>query len=195
MSRVFPANAYCSGTSKRISRIRSGARTVSSRCRMSGPTLEFVNGHESFLALTNRGALSILDARFKFARASYLFSREPWSAVRLEQELLVESCVFSAVSRVFAGLTSASVRMHQTRGVTIAVREGCRACLGGWSRLRTDRVPEELQVHPCQVACASLHRARGRSGVSQLGRGCDVACPEKESRGLPGGVVATSGSL
>ena len=39
----------------------------------------------SFLALSIRGALSILDARFKFARASYLVSGEPWSTVRMEQ--------------------------------------------------------------------------------------------------------------
>ena len=31
-----------------------------------------------------------------------------------------------------------------------------RAGFGGWSRLRKDKVPENLQVHPCQVACASL---------------------------------------
>ena len=72
---VSPANAYCCGTDKRISRIRSAARTVSSRRRKSGRAMELVNGHESVLALTNRGALSILDARFKFAQASYLVSR------------------------------------------------------------------------------------------------------------------------
>ena len=31
--------------------------------------MKLVDGHESFLALSNRGALSILDASFKFARA------------------------------------------------------------------------------------------------------------------------------
>ena len=38
-----------------------------------------------FLALRNRGALSILDASFEFARASFLVSGEPWSTVRKEQ--------------------------------------------------------------------------------------------------------------
>ena len=37
--------------------------------------MELVNGHESFLALSR--ALSILDANFKFAQASYLVSGEP----------------------------------------------------------------------------------------------------------------------
>ena len=74
---VSPANANCSGTNKRISCIRSVLRTVSSRHRISGRTMELVNGHESLLTLSNRGALSILDASFKFARASFLVSGEP----------------------------------------------------------------------------------------------------------------------
>ena len=47
--------------------------------------MEIVHGHESFLALSNRGALSILDASFKFARASRLISGELWSTVRMKQ--------------------------------------------------------------------------------------------------------------
>ena len=69
---VSPGNAYYSGTGKRISRIRSVARTVSSRRRISGRAVELVYGHESFLALSNRGALSIVDASFKFTRGSHL---------------------------------------------------------------------------------------------------------------------------
>ena len=65
---VSPASAYCSGTGKRISRIRSVARTVSSRRRIYGRAIE------SFLAVSIHGALSILDASFKFAGASYLVS-------------------------------------------------------------------------------------------------------------------------
>ena len=74
---LFPDKAYCSGTGKRISRIRSVARTLSSRRRVSGRATEVVNGHGS--------SLSILDASFKFARASYLVSGEAWSTVRMEQ--------------------------------------------------------------------------------------------------------------
>ena len=80
---VSLANPYRSGTGERISRIRSVARTVSSRRLVSGRAMELVIGHESLLALTNRGALSILDACFKFARASSLVSGEPWSTANL----------------------------------------------------------------------------------------------------------------
>ena len=62
---VSPANSYCSGTGRRIARIRPVARTDSSRRRIGGPAMELVNGHEYFLALSNRGALSIFDASFK----------------------------------------------------------------------------------------------------------------------------------
>ena len=41
-----------------------------------------------FLALSNRGALSILDVSFKFALASYLASGEAWSNVSKEQRTL-----------------------------------------------------------------------------------------------------------
>ena len=46
--------------------------------------MELVSGHESFLTLSNCGALSTLDASFKFARAAYLVSRELWSTVRMD---------------------------------------------------------------------------------------------------------------
>ena len=52
---------------ERIARIRSVAWTIFARRRVSGRAMELVNGHESFLALSNRGALSILHASFKFA--------------------------------------------------------------------------------------------------------------------------------
>ena len=75
----------CSGSGKRMARIRPVARTVSSRRRISGRVMELVNGHESFLALGNRGVVSVLDASFMLALASYLVSGEPWSTVRMEQ--------------------------------------------------------------------------------------------------------------
>ena len=50
---VSPANAYCRGTGKRMPRIRSVARTVSSRRPIGGRAMGLVNGHESFLALRN----------------------------------------------------------------------------------------------------------------------------------------------
>ena len=56
---------------------------------------------------------SILDASFKFARATYLVSGEPRSIVLLEQRAFVG--IFSTVIGVFDGLLSASVRMHRKR--------------------------------------------------------------------------------
>ena len=100
---VSPANSCCSGTGKRIASIRSVARTVSSRRRICGRAMALVNGHESFLAPSNRGAPSILDGSFKFSRASYLVSGETWSTVRVEQKAFGEEfSVFSAVVGVHA---------------------------------------------------------------------------------------------
>ena len=73
---MSPSSACCSGVSKQISRIRPVARTVSASRRINGRTVELVNGHESFLTLSNRGALSILDVSFKFARTSSLAFRK-----------------------------------------------------------------------------------------------------------------------
>ena len=80
-NEVSRVNVSCTGTAKRIARIRS---VVSSR-RIGGRAMELVNDHESFLSLSSRGALSILDASFECVRASYLVSGEPRSTVRIEQ--------------------------------------------------------------------------------------------------------------
>ena len=108
---VSPANAYYSGTGKRLSRFRSVVCANALSYQRSG------NGARQwsrvFLGPHHRGALSILDASLRFAQASYSALRGQlcvWN-----KELLVESCVFSAVIGVFAGLTSASVRMHRKR--------------------------------------------------------------------------------
>ena len=130
-SRRSPCQRKCRNVSssvkgKRISRVRSVARTVSSRSRIASRAMELVSGHESFLTLTNRGAHSILDASFKFARASYRVSGEPWSTVRKELEYSGGFYVSSAVIGVCVGLMSVSVRMRQKKGFAFSVREGCR---------------------------------------------------------------------
>ena len=56
LSVMPPANAYCSGAGKRTARIRAVARTVSWLRRIIGRAMELVNGHESSLAVSNRGA-------------------------------------------------------------------------------------------------------------------------------------------
>ena len=151
---TFPTNAYCSRTGKRTSRIRSVARTVSSRRRNVGRA-------ESFLALSNRGLLSILDASFKFARASDFISGEPCLTVRMEQ---------TAVFGVIVGLTSASVRLRQEKGFAVTVREGCRELASEAGRVSGQGL-REASGPMCQVACASLHRSGCRLGVFKFGRG------------------------
>ena len=79
------ANPYCSGTNKRISCIRSVLRTVSSRRRISGRTMELVSGHESLLTLSNRGALSMLMSASNLRERPTWFQESRWSVVRVEQ--------------------------------------------------------------------------------------------------------------
>ena len=160
---VSPANSYFSGTGKRKSRIRSVARTVSSRRRISRRAMELASGHESFLALSNCGALSILDASFKFARAFFLVSGEPCSTVRLEQR---------AFGRILCVL-------HSERRL--------RAGFGGGPRLGTDKVQEQFQVHPCHATCAPLHRA-GCFFLSVQVR-TRMRCRLPEGSGLSGSVL------
>ena len=90
---VYPANAYCSGADKRLARIRSVATDGLFAPSHQRPSDGARQWSRVLLALSNRGALSILDASFKFARASYLVSGEPWSTVRMEQEHSAEDSV------------------------------------------------------------------------------------------------------
>ena len=167
---VSPVNAHCSGTGMRISRIRSVAR----RRRFCGRAMELGSGQEFFLALSNRGALSILDASYKFARASDVVSGEPWSTVRLEQRTFGQILCPLRSDWVFAGLVSASVRMHRQTA------SGSRFVKDVVSQLRRwDKVPEQFQVHRCQITCASLRLPGSRFGMFKFGRKaanlCDTA--------------------
>ena len=119
-NEVSRVNVSCTGTAKRIARIRS---VVSSR-RIGGGAMELVNGHESFLALSSRGALSILDASFECVRASW-FQLSHDQLCGSSKEHLEESDVLFAVVGVFAGWMSVCVRMYW-KGFSFAVREGCR---------------------------------------------------------------------
>ena len=103
---VFPANAHSSGTGKRISRIRSIARTVSSRRRISGRAMQLVSGHESFCRSATVGLSQFL-MQVSSSRGRLIWFQESlcqlcvWSEGHLE-----ESYVFPAVIGVFAGLIS-----------------------------------------------------------------------------------------
>ena len=73
--------------------------------------MELVNGHESFLALSNRGALSIFGASFKFARPT--FFQESHGQLRLEHRAFGGILVSSAEIGVLVGLTCTLVRMDR----------------------------------------------------------------------------------
>ena len=75
---LAPALGRCSGSSKIMTEVRSVARCVARCRRLDGRAMELVSGHEVFLGLSHRGALSILDAIFKVARSNYFVSAEPW---------------------------------------------------------------------------------------------------------------------
>ena len=83
---LSPANSYCTGTGKRTVRIRSVARTVSSRRshqRSGGGARQWSRvflGAQQIVVSSQS-----LTPSFKFAQASCLVSGEPRSTVRLEQ--------------------------------------------------------------------------------------------------------------
>ena len=56
---VSPVMGLCSGSANRIVRDRAVARAVVFRWRINGRAVELVNGHESLLVLSSRGALSM----------------------------------------------------------------------------------------------------------------------------------------
>ena len=93
---------------------------------MSGRAMELVSCRESFLALTNRGALSILDASFNFARASYLIAGESWSAVRTEQRAFGGILCLFRSDWSLRWLDVCVCAGASEKGFAFAVREGCR---------------------------------------------------------------------
>ena len=101
---VSPAQLYCSGTGKRIARIRCSARTISTRRRVSVRAKE-LNGHESW-----RSANSILDASFKFFLGAMV------NRAQGTQSIWGGFYDSSAVIGACAALRSASVRMRRKMG-------------------------------------------------------------------------------
>ena len=76
-----------------------------------------------FFFCCNRVALSILDASFKFARASHLVSGQPWLTVRIEQTAFGG---ILCLLRSDWSLRSCDVCAASEKGFPFAVREGCR---------------------------------------------------------------------
>ena len=88
--------------------------------------MEVVNGHESFSALSDRGALSVLDVSFKFARVSYLVSGEPGSTVRMEQRAFGGILCLLSSDWSLRWLDVCICTDASEKGFAFAVREGCR---------------------------------------------------------------------
>ena len=121
--------------------------------------MKLVNGHESFLALSNRGAPSVLDASFKFARAFCLVSGKPWSTVRMEQSAFDGGILCLLRSDWSLRWLDVCICTDASeKGFAFAVRERCRELAS-----KIERLSERT-------------RFRSTSRSFQFGRGCDVAC-------------------
>ena len=110
------------------------------------------------VGLNYRRALSILDAIFKFARASIRLQESLSLMCVRKKEHLEEFFFFFAVICIFFGLMSASV------DASCASCSRFRQGVASWFRRSVgshseDKVQEMLQVHPCTVACVSFHRS------------------------------------
>ena len=147
----------------------SVARNVSPRRRIGGRTMEFVIDHEYFLGLSNRGAFSIFDASFKFARASIRVQEGLSQLCVQRKEQLEESHVVFSVIRNFVGFTSASVgcignglRFRGSSRLSRLVSEDGRV-------LERRGFKRSFRSIPCTVACASIHRSVCRFGRFRRG--------------------------
>ena len=142
--------------------------------------MELVNGHESSLALTNRGALSILDASCKFARASYFGFRKA-----------VVNCAYGAKSMWWNLMSSDwSVRWRDVcictdaseKSFAFAVRQRCRELAS-----EVGRVPERRSFKRSSRSIRAKSRAL-RSIVPDAGLECPssdedvISLARRESR-------------
>ena len=155
---VSPANAYCCGIGKWISPMLSRTDGMFAVASAVGRWTSSV-GHESFRALSKRGALSIMDASFKFARVSDLVSGEPWSTVRVEQRAFVGILCFLWNDWDIRWLDVCIYRMHRKRASLtrfVKVASWFRRTVGSQS----GQGSREARSH----ACASLHRSGCRFG-------------------------------
>ena len=116
---VSPASSDCVGVGQRRSRVCSVARAVSSRRRISGRTMELVNGHEFFW----HSATVVLSQSLTTASSSRgpptNFQEGHGQLCVWNRELWGEFHVFSAVIGVSDCLMSASVPMHRKRAVRL----------------------------------------------------------------------------
>ena len=152
---VSPANECCCGTGKRVLHTRhSHVRSLHAVASAVGQWRSSMVTSFSWRSAIVELSQSLTQA--SSSRGSLFGFRKPWSTVRVKQRAFGGMCAF-------------------------AVRERCRELASAFGRVFEETNFKKLKVHPCQVACASLHRARVRVGVFQFGRGCDTTCLKGES--------------
>ena len=150
--------------------------------------------YESFLALSDRGALSILDASFKFARAACLVSGEPRSTLRMEQRAFGENSM-SPPQWSLRWLDVCVCTDASEKGLAFAVREGCRELA-----LEVGLVSERARFKRSSRSIRAKSRAL-RYIAPDVGSDCsssdenEASLAGGELSGLPRGVVAHFGSL
>ena len=121
---VSLANAYCSGTGKRISRIRPVARMVSSCRRIGGRAMELVNGHES---LFWRSAIMGLSQFLTQASCSgWRLIWFPDSFVSMEQRASARILCLLRIDWSVCWLDVCIGTDASEKGFAFAVRDGCR---------------------------------------------------------------------
>ena len=118
--------------------------------------------------LGNRGALSILDASFNFARTPHLVSIEQWSTVRMEQRAF--RCILRLLRSVWSlrWLDVCICSDASKKGFAFAVRERCRELAS-----EVGRVPERTRFK---------RRSRSIRARSRALR-CDAPSVDSESSG------------
>ena len=81
-------------------------------------------------------------------------------------------------------------------GFALAFREGCRELASEVGR-ESERIRFKRSSRSIRARSRALRSIVAEYGLEcfGLGRGCDVACPESELRGLPVSIDATSRSL
>ena len=176
---LSPASGCCSGAAKRIVRVRSVARTVSVRQCISS----LGSDHESSLALSNRCALSIVDASVKFARSSFLGVRR----TVVDTAHGTESVQRHSVSPLQCVCICADA---MEKGFAFAVREWCCELPS-----EVGRVSERMRFKRSSRSV----RARSRALIQRPLRNAQVLWRRCRVPGgrvvLPEGVSATSGLL
>ena len=116
---VSPANAYCSGTGKRISHIRLVARTVSSRRRNSGRAMELVK----VTSLSWRSAIVVLS--HSLMQVSCSRGRDGQLCVWNKEHFGRIQCLLRSDWRL-RWLDVCICTDASEEGFAFAVREGCR---------------------------------------------------------------------